>query len=395
MKTGAAPLVARATEFEPEAPLLAYHQPGEGFTMARGDREIVAIGVARAVRILGGPDQAARAAAAAAHALRAVDGRAVVVGALPFDGHVPATLVIPRCVLLREGSRVTRIDVGGQPMALEPAPMTAHARSDVALSAVPDEAAYVDAVRGARDRIRAGALRKVVLARMLVAQASHPFDRRALLARLREAEPDAYVFAVAGFIGASPELLASRFGPTVRSVPLAGTAARRSDPDGAGLLSSAKDRAEHAFVADAVREVLAELCGVVAAPSEPVVHATRKLWHLATPFEGIVRDPASTVMDVVARLHPTPAVCGTPRADAMRAIAELEEIDRALYAGCVGWMDSDGDGEWAVGLRCAEVQGNIALTFAGAGIVADSDPDAELAETDVKMRAMLDALGYA
>ena len=119
-----------------------------------------------------------------------------------------------------------------------------------------------------------------------------------------------------------------------------------------------------------------------------------KVWHLATDIEGRLRDPLDA-LSLAALLHPTPAVCGTPREAARAAIKELEQIERALYAGIVGWMDAAGDGEWAVVLRCAEMQGRIALLFAGAGIVADSDPEAELAETDAKFRSMLEALGYA
>jgi isochorismate synthase len=127
---------------------------------------------------------------------------------------------------------------------------------------------------------------------------------------------------------------------------------------------------------------------------EPHTVATSKVWHLATNIAGRLREPIDA-LSLAALLHPTPAVCGTPREAARTAIKELEQIERALYAGAVGWVDARGDGEWAVALRCAEMQGRIALLFAGAGIVADSDPEAELAETDAKFRSMLEALGYA
>jgi len=145
---------------------------------------------------------------------------------------------------------------------------------------------------------------------------------------------------------------------------------------------------------EAVRAALEPWCERIDVPSEPGLLHTSTLWHLATEVTGALRTPVPSALELAAQLHPTPAVAGTPRDAAMRAIADLEAIDRTLYAGTVGWMDARGDGEWAVALRCAEVQGSLALVFAGAGIVAASEPEAELAETDAKMRAMLDALGY-
>jgi isochorismate synthase len=234
---------------------------------------------------------------------------------------------------------------------------------------------------------------------MLIAQSDHEFDRRALLARLRAAEPDAFTFAAGGFIGASPELLVARSGDRVRARPLAGTIARRSDAGedqvaAKGLLESKKDRAEHALVVEAVRNALAPACTTLEIDPHPHTLATSKVWHLATNVSGRLRASVDALA-LASLLHPTPAVCGTPREAARAVIRELEQIERALYAGLVGWVDAHGDGEWAVVLRCAEMQGRIALLFAGAGIVADSDPEAELAETDAKFRSMLEALGYA
>lgn len=351
---------------------LAQWQPGEGFYFEHRDRTIVATGAQRTITIPAGQDQVARAADAAAGSF--------VVGALPFAPTVPATLTVPADLDVRDG-----------PAARHDLP--SHEKSPLRITSVPAPQDYVDAVEKARARIRAGELDKVVLARMLVAQATHTFDRRALLAHLRAVEPDAYVFAAHGFIGASPELLVSRLGSRVRAQPLAGTIARGPDAEQI-LLTSVKDRTEHEFVVEAVRAAL-EPVSTSLRVEGPSVVATSKVLHLATSVEGELRAPAPTSLELAARLHPTPAVCGTPTAVAQDVIGELEAIDRALYAGLVGWSSADGDGEWAVSLRCAEVAGRIALLFAGAGIVADSDPAAELAETDAKFRSMLEALGQA
>ena len=395
--------------------LLDAYAPGEGFFFERRGTGVAAAGVARTIVIPAGPGQVERAAASARRALEpfvvgdpSTPGP-VVVGALPFDGMSPATLAIPRVTMLRRADgNAWRVTVGpgagpGGDGIAPPGPTApdgTRAPAGLEASAVPDRSDYVAAVAEARRTILAGHLQKVVLARMLVVRADHDFDRRALLRRLRLAEPDAFVFAVHGFIGASPELLVARHGRSVAANPLAGTAARAEDPAedarvAGRLLRSAKDLREHAPVVEAVRDGLAPVCERLEVDPSPSAIRTGKVWHLSTQVRGTLRTPAPDVLDLAARLHPTPAVCGTPRDAALAAIARLERIDRTLYAGAVGWIDGNGDGEWAVGLRCAEVQGRMALLFAGAGIVADSEPDQELAETDAKFRSMLDALGYA
>jgi isochorismate synthase len=253
-------------------------------------------------------------------------------------------------------------------------------------------------VREARTRIEAGEMQKVVLARMLVALAERPLDRHVLLRRLRDREPDAYTFAVHGFVGATPELLVSRHGDVVTANPMAGTARRGGDRQrdaaaAAALSGSRKDRWEHALVVDAVRGGLEPVMATLDVPVRPVPVATGTVWHLSTLITGRLQEPRPSALALASLVHPTPAVCGTPTDVAIGAIATLEPFDRTLYAGLVGWMDANGDGEWAVALRCAEIQGSMASLFAGAGIVADSDPDDELAETDAKFESMLGALG--
>ena len=233
--------------------------------------------------------------------------------------------------------------------------------------------------------------------------ADRALDPRLLAHRLRAVDPDAYTFAAPTnegvIVGASPELLVSRRGLEVRSNPLAGSAPRSGDPDedranADALVSSAKDREEHAIVVDAVAETLRPFCVELTWDPEPVLRETPNIWHLSTRFRGVLKEPAASALELVAELHPTPAVAGTPRDGALGTIAELEPFDRGRYAGPVGWVDADGDGEWAIALRCAELRGDRATLYAGAGIVADSDPAKELEETERKFRAFLDALRW-
>lgn len=264
--------------------------------------------------------------------------------------------------------------------------------------------AYERAVAEAVQRIQRGTLSKVVLARTIRVEAGRTLDPRELLKHLRAVEPNAYSFAVDSgegrtLVGASPELLISRFGNEIRANPLAGSAPRAGDPvedreNAERLGSSPKDRQEHAIVVEDVFRALHPLCRQLTYDLEPQLLATANVWHLSTRFRGALKDPGVTALDLVRALHPTPAVCGEPRDEAMRTIRELEPVPRGAYAGAVGWMDAEGDGVWALALRCAELDGGTARLFAGAGIVADSDPAAELDETERKFSAFLDSLRW-
>jgi isochorismate synthase len=268
----------------------------------------------------------------------------------------------------------------------------------------PPPDAYERAVAEAVERIQRGTLSKVVLARTIRVEAGRTLDPRELLKRLRAVEPDGYSFAVdigegRTLVGASPELLISRFGNEIRANPLAGSAARAGDPsedreNAERLGSSPKDRQEHAIVVEDVFRALNPVCRELTYDRDPQLLATANVWHLSTRFRGVLKDPSVTALDVVRALHPTPAVCGEPRDEAMRTIEELEPVPRHAYAGAVGWMDAKGDGVWALALRCAELNGSTARLFAGAGIVADSDPASELDETERKFRAFLDSLRW-
>lgn len=255
----------------------------------------------------------------------------------------------------------------------------------------PSPQRYEEMVSEALKMIEVGDLDKIVLARMLIAHSSVPFDRKRLLEHLAVSEPDAAVFALNGFIGASPELLVSKHGNQVRARPLAGTSRREEDPDGSRLLAGPKEAEEHRIVAQAVSGTLQEMCTSLTVDGPSLV-ATSTMWHLGTEMTGTAASGID-VMDLVTALHPTPAVCGLPREAARKTIREIEGFDRMIYAGAVGWMDESGDGEWFVALRCAEVRGRMAMLFAGAGIVAGSDPSAELAETSAKFLPMQRALG--
>jgi isochorismate synthase len=253
-----------------------------------------------------------------------------------------------------------------------------------------------------------GALTKIVLSRSLLARADRPIDLGALLCRL-SADPAVTAFLVPlppengaprWLAGATPELLLDKRGARIRSHPLAGSARREADngADAAAaeaLARSDKDRREHAIVADCVLDTLAPLCRSLSAPQGTTLMRTRSMWHLGTAIEGELKDPDLSAAALAALLHPTPAVCGLPRARAARLIGEIEPMDRGFYAGAVGWCDAAGDGAWHVAIRCAEIRGATARLYAGAGIVPGSDPVAEAAETGAKYGALLAALGIA
>jgi menaquinone-specific isochorismate synthase len=222
-----------------------------------------------------------------------------------------------------------------------------------------------------------------------------------MLRRLTDRYPDCYTFACANLVGATPELLIRRQDDDISSLVLGGTAQRAQDPAedarlGAALLASAKEREEHEYAVVGVRSVLADRCDRLEVESGPSLMRFANVQHLATWITGRLDrgHPASdhSVLALADALHYTPAVCGTPAEAAMELIRDLEAMDRGRYAGPVGWIDARGNGEWGIALRCAEVDGNRARLFAGCGIVAGSDPSAELAETQSKFAVIQFAL---
>lgn len=334
----------------------------------------------------------------------------VAFGALPFLPGAPADLVVPSLSVGRaaDGTRwVTTVGSATDPepdvaalldrfdaeaaTAADPGPGSFSVRSSRA------PADWVDAVAEATARIRGGALDKVVLAREVVVEADSPILVDVVLQRLAQAYPDCYLYLVDGFCGASPELLVGRAGDVVRAQPMAGTAPRRGDPTAdarlaASLLASPTYRREHQVTIDAVHDGLLAFSSYVDYEPEPSVVPLANVQHLATTVEGRLSHPPASILELVAALHPTPAVCGRPRAAALEVIAELEGLDRDRYAGAVGWVDAAGNGDFAVALRGATISGATARVVAGNGLVGDSDPPTELIETRAKMQAMLAAL---
>lgn len=296
-------------------------------------------------------------------------------------------------LLARAQRRLRGLRSGRLPM-LDPAPS---GRYEV-VSAMPP-AHYEQAVARGVQRIRAGELEKLVLAREVEVHAPRPHDAPAVIGLLREAFPSCYVFAVgrgdASLVAASPELLVRREGQRASTVALAGSIRRSADPAvddhlGEQLLGSAKDREENTIVVRRIAQTLRPHSVWVSA-AEPGLVRVANIQHLGVPIRAQLRSPVDAVT-LAGLLHPTPAVGGEPSGVALDLIPALEGMDRGWYAGPVGWTDSTGDGEFCVALRCALLRGSLATCYAGAGIVRDSDPAAELAETEVKLQALLPLL---
>jgi menaquinone-specific isochorismate synthase len=327
----------------------------------------------------------------------------IAMGALPFDRMAPGHLVVPATVVGRHPdgtSWVTTVGTGPaprpRPMAV-PAPAPTLPPDGFRLAAVVPHAEWRRMVEATVARIRDDGPEKVVLAREVAVEANRPIVVGDVLGRLQALYPTCTVFSVDNFVGATPELLVRRTGAAVRSHPLAGTIPRSGDAAAddqlaAALLGSAKERHEHRVVVDAVAATLAPLCEELTVPASPSLLRLRNVSHLGTAIEGVLRHPAPSALELAAELHPTPAVAGSPRHEALEHIAAVEHLDRGNYAGPVGWVDARGDGEWAVGIRSAHLSGARARLIAGVGVVADSDPAAELAETQLKLQALLAAV---
>lgn len=284
--------------------------------------------------------------------------------------------------------------------AAAPLPPAPSAQELIVADGLPAEE-WMAIVAAAVQQLQRGDLEKVVLARECRVQGQRPFDAAATLARLRADYPNCFGFAVARgdrcFLGASPERLVRLRDGAVWATSLAGSIRRGATEEedrqlGATLLASAKERAEHAIVVRALSAALADLCTNLEVPDTPTLMKMRNVQHLFTPITGRLAGDYA-ILDLVERLHPTPAVGGTPRDLALRLIRERERMDRGWYAGPVGWLDTRGEGEFAVALRSALLHGAAATLFAGCGIVADSDPESEYAESRLKLRPLLTALG--
>lgn len=413
-------LVATTTRLDDDVDLVAF-AGDDGAVFEAPDHGLAGRGEAVRIPLPTGAARASDGAGVVADALSAfeIDDEVARPGtgpvafvAVPFDDRAEACALVPSVIVGRasDGTRwLTRIGprahagteavpaVGagatGQPAAGEPGVGPSH--FTITSSRPPED--WCAAVAAARERIRGGELDKVVLARELVVEADEVISAAAVLRRLRAGYPSAYRFSIDGFVGASPELLVSRSGDIVRSQPMAGTAPRSGDPTAdarlaASLLASAKDQSEHRITIDAVLDTLLPFCSYVDAEAAPSVASVANVAHLATLVHGRLSSPPASGLALALALHPTPAVGGAPRAAALALREELEQLDRGRYAGPVGWVDAAGNATFAVAVRSAELDGRRARLFAGGGMVADSDPVAELAETRAKFEAMLNAI---
>lgn len=443
-ETGAPQLVSVtmrvATTLDPSALIAGARRTGEPwFCFEQPEREgfaLAALGCVRALESAG-----ARRFEAVSDAWHAVVSRAitdfdggppgsglVAVGGFAFapdggasptwNGFAPASLVVPELSVVRSGGESwvtltatvapddTESDVSararrrlsecsrGQLPLMDPAP----AGSYRIVSPMPP-AHYEEAVARAVARIRGGELEKIVLARQVDVHAPRPHDPAAVLGVLRECFESSFVFAVgrgdATFVGATPELLIRSQGQRASTVALAGSARRSADPAvddhlAEALLRSDKDRHENAIVARRIERALRPHAVWVAAAPEPAVVKVANIQHLACPIRAQLASPLGA-LTLAGALHPTPAIGAEP-ASAVELIPALEGFDRGWYAGAVGWTDSSGDGEFCVALRSALLRDQLACCYAGCGIVADSEPAAELAESELKLQVMLPVL---
>jgi menaquinone-specific isochorismate synthase len=315
------------------------------------------------------------------------------------DSSPGSVVIVPRVVVGRAGGRAWITEFADdRPSVVRVRPVRPSGPLRFTDGRLP-VAGYRAAVAEAVGRMRSGALDKVALAHDLLAVAAAPLDPRHLLGGLARRYPSCWSFAVDGLVGATPELLLRRSGATVSSRVLAGTAWSEdaAPADGAELarrlLSSDKDRWEHALAVESLAAALRPLCTELDVPPEPGVLALRNVSHLVSDVHGkLDRDDPASLLRLAAAAHPTAAVGGTPREAAVALIAELEGMDRGRYAGPVGWMDAEGDGELGIALRCAQLDGPVARLFAGCGVVADSDPDTEVREAAAKFLPVREAL---
>nr|WP_241972736.1 isochorismate synthase [Cryobacterium cryoconiti] len=325
-------------------------------------------------------------------------------GAFAFDTSSAQTsvLIVPQVIVGRDNGRcwVTRIwPTGGTPPEIPLAlrPLGTEYRIALLPGALrPD--GYRDAVDDAVSRIADGDLNKVVLARDLVGRLPAESDLRRAVSELALGYPDCWTYAVDGLVGSSPETLIRADHGEVNARVLAGTMSRGADAAAdleaaLQLATSTKDGDEHAFAVQSVLASLRPHTSHLTTSEIPFTVKLPNLWHLATDVEGTLSD-GSNSLDLIAAMHPTAAVAGTPTEAALALIRELEPFDRGRYAGPVGWVGADGDGEWAIALRCAQVSpaGDV-TAYAGCGIVLDSEPERELAETRMKFRPVVEAFG--
>ena len=311
----------------------------------------------------------------------------------PFAVQGSYEVIVPRVILGRSGGK-SWVTTWNQEWIPQKQTIDSYTSSLTFCEGHTTRDQWIDAVNQAVTTINNHQIDKVVLARDEVAALEVPIDLRHVLSRLSEAYPQTWTFCVKNLVGASPELLIRQDRGLITSRVLAGTIHGDHDPASLAeaLSSSSKDLAEHEFAVSSVAEALGPHCTSLHVPEMPFVLSLPNVMHLASDISGAVR-PGSTVVGLASIIHPSAAVCGTPTQEARHVIAELEHMDRGRYAGPVGWVNAHGDGEIALALRCGIFDGTHVRIFAGCGIVADSNPEAEWDETVAKLKPMKQALG--
>jgi menaquinone-specific isochorismate synthase len=407
----ASSLRVRTTELPVGDPLLGLVPDDDPVTWLRRDEGLVGWGVAARIRTRGLTRFSDADKWWTETCTRAVVDDAVgehgsglvCFGSFAFaDAPGESVLTVPRVVVGRRAGRswVTLVDDASYDgPGVEPGDEPEAPEDVVFGDGAMNGERWLGVVAEAISRINAGALEKVVLARDLIATAANRIDVRWPLRRLARSYPMCWTFHVDGLFGATPEMLVRRERGLVTSRVLAGTIRRTGDDAhdlalAATLARSSKDLEEHEYAVRSVADALEPHCSSMNVPESPFVLHLPNVMHLASDVTGVVNDSSIvSSLQLAASLHPSAAVGGTPTADAVRLIAEIEGMERGRYAGPVGWMDASGDGEWGIALRSAELNGSTVRLFAGCGIVADSDPEAELAESQAKLVPVRDSLG--
>jgi menaquinone-specific isochorismate synthase len=398
-------LAVETVQIDDIGPLIPLLDSRDPLLFLRRGQGIAGIGEAMRLEFTG-PDRMTDAAAAWREVLASatitdpigIPGTGLVaLGSFAFSEHSAATsvLIVPSVIVGRKGgiSWITRVNTDAP--TPRPHPFGAEYRISLLPGAMKGDA-FIAAVDTALERIHAGSVRKVVLARDLIGHLPEGADLRLVLASLALGYPDCFTFAVNGFIGSSPETLVRVDAGSVSARVLAGTISRGADAEAdheaaVSLATSTKDLDEHQYALTSVITALAPHSSTLAASDQPFTLKLPNLWHLASDVAGTLSD-GSTSLDLIAALHPTAAVAGAPTQAALDLIHELEPFDRGRYAGPVGWVGANGDGEWAVALRSAHVSHTGRVTaYAGGGIVDGSDPTRELAETKMKFRPIVEA----
>lgn len=403
------PTVLNVLNFLDEKHPLLWWKHNEGFTGVGAFHEIAVSGEERF------SDSQAEwrelvSAALVTNSLTAPGTGLVAFGTFAFRAlsKVSSKLIIPRHIIgyTANTSWVTRFSWQEENLApfsqveaqlLVKTPTTPAATSSAHFTSTSDDKKeFTELVNQAISHISAGEVEKVVISRELSTTVPEDFDLRPAVSKLSERYPECWTFCVDGFFGSSPETLITVESGSFTARVLAGTAPRGSSTQedsafSAQLASSTKDLDEHGFATRSVVHTLSPLVEQLSVSESPFTLKLPNLWHLATDIAGTLHEGA-TSLDVIAALHPTAAVAGTPTSEAVHLIDELEDFDRGRYAGPVGWVDANGDGQWAIALRCAQLEGNTIRAWAGCGIVADSQPEQEFNETNMKFRPITEAL---